>query len=76
MPTAMHWYNMAAQKWGKVDPTNDKAVEDFFVKGMHTLPKKTREKVIGYLLGHDGPAKVPEDCSCSSCVKKRKLHGG
>jgi len=76
MPTAMHWYNMAAEKWGKVDPTDEKAVEDFFTTTLSTLPKKTREKVFGYLLGRDGPAKVPEDCTCSSCVKKRKLYGG
>lgn len=71
MPTAMHWYNMAAQKWGSVDPTDEKAVEVFFVKGMHDLPKKTREDVIRYLLGHDGPAKIPPDCTCSSCEKTR-----
>lgn len=71
MPTAMHWYNMAAQKWGEVDPTDEKAVEDFFVKTMSTLPNKKREDVIRFLLGHDGPAKIPADCPCSSCEKTR-----
>lgn len=71
MPTAMHWYNMAAEKFGKVDPKDEQAVEDFFVKGMHDLDKKTRERVMGFLLGHDGPAKIPADCSCSSCEKTR-----
>jgi len=75
MPTAMHWYNMAAQKWGDVDPKDDKAVEDFFVKTFHTLDKKSRESVMKFLLGRDGPAKIPPDCDCSSCVKRRKLDG-
>ncbi len=70
MPTAMHWYNMAAAKFG-VDPTDEKAVEDFFVETFRDLTKKERENVIGYLLGHDGSPKIPENCSCSSCVKAR-----
>jgi hypothetical protein len=71
MPTAMHWYNMAAEKFGQVDPTDDKAVEDFFVKKMADLPKKSREDVVRFLLGHDGPARIPTDCKCSSCEKVR-----
>ena len=76
MPTAMHWYNMAAKKFGDVEPTDDKAVEDFFVNTMATLDKKVKEDVVRYLLGHDGPAKVPADCSCSSCEKTRARANG
>ena len=75
MPTAMHWYNMAAQKFGNVEPTDGKAVEEFFVNGMHKLDKKTRESIMRFLLGHDGSPKVPDDCTCSSCEKMRKLRG-
>jgi hypothetical protein len=71
MPTAMHWYNMAAQKFCNIDPTDEKAVEDFFVKGLATLDKPTQQKVMKFLLGHDGPAKIPADCPCSSCEKTR-----
>jgi hypothetical protein len=74
MPTAMHWYNMIAKKHG-VDPTDEKAVEDFFVHTVPMMNKKDRENITRFLLGHDGPAKVPEDCNCSSCVKKRELYG-
>lgn len=73
MPTAMHWYNMAAQKFGKVDPKDEYAVETFFTDTMKTLPGKKKQAVIKYLLGHDGPAKVPPDCDCSACVKRRLL---
>lgn len=71
MPTAMHWYNMAAEKWGKVDPRDAAAVEDFFVERFSKLPKPTREKIAKYLLGHDGPSKIPPDCNCSSCIKRK-----
>lgn len=75
MPTAMHWYNMAAQKWGAVDPTDENAVTNFFVSNLAKLPAKKREAVVKFLLGHDGPAKIPSDCTCSSCQKRRKHDG-
>lgn len=67
----MHWYNMAAKEFG-VDPKDEGAVEDFFVKTFATLSKGEQEKVLKFLLGHDGPARVPADCDCSSCVKRRE----
>ena len=79
MPTVMHWYNMAAQKFGDVDPTNAAAVEIFFTETLSSLPDKTRQKVVKYLLGHDGPARghdgparVPPTCVCSACEKTRE----
>ena len=73
MPTAMHWYNMAAQKWGNVDPTDEEAVSNFFLYDLSKLPKKKRATVMAFLLGRDGPAKIPSDCNCSSCVRRRSL---
>jgi hypothetical protein len=70
MPTAMHWYNEIAKKFG-VDHKNEQAVEDFFVHTVPMMNKKDRESITRFLLGHDGPAKVPPDCDCSSCEKTR-----
>lgn len=62
---------MAAQKYGEVDPTNYQAVEDFFVKTFPKLSKNEQQPILKFLLGHDGPAKIPPDCNCSSCVKRK-----
>ena len=70
MPTAMHWYNEIAKKYG-VDYTNEKAVEDFFVYTVPMMSNKERESITRFLLGRDGPAKIPPDCLCSSCEKTR-----
>lgn len=71
MPTAMHWYNMIAKKYG-VDPKNEKAVEDFFVYTVPMMSNAERSDITKFLLGRDGPAKIPPDCDCSSCEKRRE----
>ncbi len=56
MPTAMKWYKEAAKKYGGVDPTDEKAVEDFFVETFPTLESAKKEEVLRYLLSHEGPS--------------------
>lgn len=59
MPTPMSAYVEAARKFGKVDPTDEKAIDKFFVETFPSLPAKKQEQVLSFLLAHEGPAENP-----------------
>ena len=56
MPTAMKWYREAAKRYGGVDPADEKAVEEFFVEKFPVLEQKEKEKILSFLLSHEGPS--------------------
>lgn len=59
MPTPMSAYIEAARKFGKVDPTDEKAIDKFFVDTFPSLPAKKQEQVLSFLLAHEGPTGNP-----------------
>jgi hypothetical protein len=59
MPTPMSAYVEAARKFGKVDPTDEKAIDQFFVATFPSLPPKKQKQVLSFLLAHEGPIVAP-----------------
>ena len=60
MPTPMWVYADAAEKFGKVDKTDDKAVDRFFVETFRTLSTRKQDAISSYLLKGEGkPALRP-----------------
>lgn len=59
MPTPMRFYTEAARRFGKVDPTDSRAIENFFVETFKTLPKKKKEEIIRFLLSGEGSPEKP-----------------
>ena len=57
MPTPMSAYVVAAQKFGTVTPSDEQAVDKFFVDTFPSLPQKKQEQVLTFLLAHEGPAR-------------------
>lgn len=68
MPTPMHAYAEAASRFGKVDPEDAEAVEEFFALKFAKLPPRTQKAVVDYLMRHEGTASVANP-------KKRKPKG-
>jgi len=62
MATPMHVYNDIAGRYG-VDPTNDNAVDRFFMYRVPKLPKATQQAIVDELFARNGeplPRQTPK----------------
>ena len=58
MPTPMRFFSAVAQKWGKVDPDNDQAVEKWFLEDFPKLPKKDLNTILDELIQYNNEKSI------------------
>lgn len=57
MPPPLSAYIEAAKRFAKLEGEDVAAVEEFYVHVFPDLPKAKKEKILGFILAHEGPAR-------------------
>ena len=56
MPTPVKYFIQVAHKWGKIDPDDSQAIEDWFLTDFPNLPKKDLTAIQDELIEHSNEA--------------------
>lgn len=59
MATPMHVYAEIAARHGKVNPTDEEAVDRFFAEEVPTLSEEVQREIMNELLARDGESPEP-----------------
>ncbi len=59
MATPMHVYAELAARHGKIDPTDEKAVDHFFIQVAPTLSEEVQREIMHELIARDGESSEP-----------------
>ena len=54
----MRFFSQVAQKWGKVDPTDQLATEKWFLEEFPNLPKKDLEAILDELISFNNETNI------------------
>lgn len=61
MPTPMRFFIKVAQKYGNIDPSDNKAVEEWFLTKFRKLPKKDLNAILENLMEYNDEKSIKPD---------------